>query len=651
MKNIELQSISIENFRGIKSFQCYFGHRTVISGDNATGKSTIMNAFLWCLFGKDSEDRKDHNIHPAVDNVDQRVETAVCVTLSVDGEMLTLTRLYRAKYVKPKGSIDEVFKGNETECKWNGSPVTITEYNKRLAELFINDTTFKMLTNPLYFPSLKKEDMLNILIDIAGEKSNEEIAKGSKEFSELLKELDGKSVDDFRKEVAYEIKKLNEELATIEPKIQATKKLIPDLPSDAGEVDDKVSALQSELSDIDRQRTDIAALVEAQTKHLADLMKKKAQYEAKADEAYMKAVREEADRVAEFNAAGKQLASEIEGAYEEVRKNEDAVKRINGFLNEARADIERRRQHLKDAAAEYRKEQSIVFDYTCPLCGGKLPAEKEQQFNTNKAARMKEIEARGFAAKKALQDAVESEAMLQSELVKAESAKNDAIAVLHQLEDTAKNTKVVTANVIHKEQVKGWVEGMSFAEAVQSQINMRTKECAQSEDSSLEERRRSIVMQIDEYKDVIRNAEYAKKCKDEIERLETNGRDLAERIAMAEQRQHVAQKFVSAKMHDLEDRVNALFTGVRFQLFEYTIDGGEVEVCKPIVGNTEFDTANTAAKLNAGINILSVLGGKYGMRCPVFVDNAEGIRHIEDNGLQVVELRFVKDSPLIAETI
>lgn len=651
MKNIELQSIDIANFRGIRNFSCYFGHRTIISGDNATGKSTIMNAFLWCLFGKDAEDRKDHNIHPAVDNVDQRVETAVCVTLSVDGELLTLTRMYRAKYVKPKGSIDEVFKGNETECKWNGSPVTLTEYNKRLSELFLNDTTFKMLTNPLYFPSLKKEDMRNILIEIAGEKSNDEIAKGSKEFSQLLKELDGKAVEDFRKEVAYEIKKLKEELATIEPKIQATKKLIPELPDNAGEANGRLQDLQSELSNIDRQRTDIAAQVEAQTCKLTELMKKKAEYESAAEAAYMQAVREEADRVAELNAAGEQLASEIEDAYEKLRKCEGSIKAIMSQICEARADIERRKQRLADVAEEYRNEQSMVFDYTCPLCGGKLPAEKEQQFNLAKANRMKEIEARGFAAKKALQDAVESEAMFQSELVKAESAKNDAIAVLHQLEDAAKNTKVVTANAIHKEQVKGWVEGMKFAEAVQSQINMRTKECAQSEDSSLEERRRTIVMQIDECKDVIRNGEYAAKCYNEIEKLEEIGRVLAERIAMAEQRQHVAQKFASAKMHDLEDRVNALFTGVRFQLFEYTIDGGEVEVCKPIVGNTEFDTANTAAKLNAGINILSVLGGKYGMRCPVFVDNAEGIRHIEDNGLQIVELRFVKDSPLIAETI
>ena len=61
--NIILKAMSLINFKGIRNAEFNFNTTTNnISGDNATGKTTIVNAFLWCLFGKDIEDRKDYEI-------------------------------------------------------------------------------------------------------------------------------------------------------------------------------------------------------------------------------------------------------------------------------------------------------------------------------------------------------------------------------------------------------------------------------------------------------------------------------------------------------------------------------------------------------------------------------------------------------------
>ena len=57
---ILLKKMSLVNFKGIRNAEFGFNPTiNIISGDNATGKTTIVNAFLWCLFGKDIEDRKD----------------------------------------------------------------------------------------------------------------------------------------------------------------------------------------------------------------------------------------------------------------------------------------------------------------------------------------------------------------------------------------------------------------------------------------------------------------------------------------------------------------------------------------------------------------------------------------------------------------
>ena len=65
MKKIILKEISLVNFRGVKEKRIEFGEKeTSIYGRNATRKSTIFDAFIWLLFGKDQFDRKDFEIIP-----------------------------------------------------------------------------------------------------------------------------------------------------------------------------------------------------------------------------------------------------------------------------------------------------------------------------------------------------------------------------------------------------------------------------------------------------------------------------------------------------------------------------------------------------------------------------------------------------------
>ena len=62
MQKIVLKSLSLTNFKGARSQEIVFSEQgTVISGENGTGKTTIFDAFLWLLFGKDSSGRSDSN--------------------------------------------------------------------------------------------------------------------------------------------------------------------------------------------------------------------------------------------------------------------------------------------------------------------------------------------------------------------------------------------------------------------------------------------------------------------------------------------------------------------------------------------------------------------------------------------------------------
>lgn len=157
--NIILKAMSLINFKGIRNAEFNFNTTTNnISGDNATGKTTIVNAFLWCLFGKDIEDRKDFEIKTydkdgvIIPQIDHSVE----LILDVDFKEITLKRVLSEKWQKKRGSDDLEFTGNETTYFWNEVPLKQSEYQSKIKDL-IDEGLFKLLTNVNYFHSLHWE--------------------------------------------------------------------------------------------------------------------------------------------------------------------------------------------------------------------------------------------------------------------------------------------------------------------------------------------------------------------------------------------------------------------------------------------------------------------------------------------------------------
>ena len=176
MKNVKLMELSLLNFKGIRKIRVRFGDETYVYGRNATGKTTLMDAFLWLCFRKDSQGRTDHEIKTLDSNNQpyRKLEHEVTGMFEVDGEKIELKRVYREKWVKKRGSAKEEFTGHEVEHFWNGVPLSETEYKAKIAELF-DENVFRLVTNTSYFNSLKWQDRREVLVQIAGEVSDDEV--------------------------------------------------------------------------------------------------------------------------------------------------------------------------------------------------------------------------------------------------------------------------------------------------------------------------------------------------------------------------------------------------------------------------------------------------------------------------------------------
>lgn len=87
---MRLIKLELSNFKGIKSFKLEpQGKDIAVLGDNATGKTTLFDAFLWLLFDKDSQNKKDFDIK-TLDSTGEAMhglEHSVEATMQLEGGM------------------------------------------------------------------------------------------------------------------------------------------------------------------------------------------------------------------------------------------------------------------------------------------------------------------------------------------------------------------------------------------------------------------------------------------------------------------------------------------------------------------------------------------------------------------------------------
>ncbi len=153
---IRLKNIHIENFKKIKNKDVVFGNLTKIFGRNAVGKSTIADAFMWCLFDKNSRGETKFQIRPldSFGNRVDHVEIKVVLTLELDGREVVLKKAQKQNWVKRRGSLEQELQGNNNFFEIDGIPKKEKDYKEYIAGI-ANEDLFKLITNPQVFVSKK----------------------------------------------------------------------------------------------------------------------------------------------------------------------------------------------------------------------------------------------------------------------------------------------------------------------------------------------------------------------------------------------------------------------------------------------------------------------------------------------------------------
>lgn len=252
---MRLTKIFVENFKGLDKLSIEpNGKNVVLRGKNGTGKTTVADAYAWCVTGKGFDGKtidtqiKKRAADGSTPN-DGGIEHAVEVEYEVDeNHYITLRREFKEKWEKHRGQAESEFRGHTSTYAVDGVPMSKKEYERRIADLMKGDT-FQLLSMPLHFCTTTKwQDRRKTLVKMCGDVTDESIIDGNPELKPLKALLDGKSISDLRKVLQSKLKKTNDETKTIPARIDELNGMMPE---DAGQ---QRETIEAELDSLTKQQ-------------------------------------------------------------------------------------------------------------------------------------------------------------------------------------------------------------------------------------------------------------------------------------------------------------------------------------------------------------------------------------------------------------
>ncbi len=635
---IIIKKLTIANFKGIKKLVIDFGQENTISGRNATGKSSVADSFHWLLFGKNSQDKKDFEIKPLNhrNETTPQIETEVEGLLEVDGSQVTLKRVYREKWVKPKGQIDLVFSGNETLFFWNEVPISQADYKEKIDSI-CTEEVFKLITNPTAFTALHWEKQRGILFKMAGDVSTEDILNQLKPDQKdlLRKQLEiGKSLEEYKKEAQAKKRKLNEELQQIPNRVDEVHRNMPDRVDEAA-VNTEIAKLNAEIAEIDRKIADETAANKAANQVKID--KQNELHKLLAELSQLKFEDAQKQKQAEMQASSQanSIKADIQGLEAFIERNEREVDNTKKLL-------EAKENQLRAKREEWIRINTEKFDFsdhqdTCPTCKRALDleyieakkTEMEANFNLDKKQRLSVVDKQGHGLKAEI-DALKAEiTQAEAKILEASHQMDNKLAAVESSPATIATALQPNPKIAELDkQVSDLSDLLSESDIVKPT----------SEATYLSEIKGPLTERVQSLKAKLAVNAVIDQNLNRIKELEAQAKKLGQEIADIERAEYAVECFTKKQIELVESRINGLFKMVAFKMYDQQINGGEAPTCKALINGVPFADANNASRINAGIDIINALAQSFGKRAPIFCDNSESINKLLPTESQIVKL-------------
>lgn len=631
-----LTEIEVKNFMGVENFSASFDAvENTISAANGTGKTTVMlHAPNWLLFGINGYGDTKFRFKP-IDKTNEdfhvlNIETSVMCRYDVDGEVISFKKTATDKFAKDDVTGKLTFKSIEIKYYLNDSnvPVKATEYKAKVDELFDSEA-MKMLSQTHYFMRLdwqkQREFLMRLVPGIDDKFALDSIKDGKYSY---LAPFIAKAIPmaDVKKRASAEIAKQEKIRDEKTGAIEENKNWIHGLSVEAEKT--KLAELTEKLAKLESLKTDVSASV-------SEKMNERAEIESKIDtfnrivSAQNEIVR---SKQSKYEADILEERNKCKTESENLAKKQESLKSEITAIEE---EIEQNKQSIKDLLSELTVARAKSFNASAPVCQhGFVPCqslveafEKDsfvlaEKFANNKASQIEAINQKGckFAADRKELDSVLMHLKLELDSLESNIPVHSESKIAKHPDFTDEYTKIENANQSIKELVEKLASFTVSAPVDNAEVT-------------------ELKSQIEVSKKLLADAEKEETVKARNIELEKEKMTACDTIADLMQKMILVDEFVADKMKLIESYVNAMFTGIKFSLFERNQNGTYENKCLCLYNGVQYSHASHSERVKMGVAFINTASDFLNMYYPVCIDDRELVSVLPEMKTQVFHLR------------
>lgn len=636
-------------FYGKNTLDTDFSMKTVLSGQNEVGKSTVKRIILDVLNCHDENDREITGIRPHDENgveIDD-VDIVRAVTFEIDGKRKTLKKVTRQKRNK-KGEIT----GSVTDYSINDVPYKMADYNQYINDNMAELGVLPFCLNAMTLLNKSQAEQRLALASYFGTHTDEEICDMFPQFAELKPMFDDGDVDQLKKVCRGKLNgtggrngskglvKERDEISTRIDTIHSTNEY-----TDLAELELQKKTYEPQLKEIEDKLSDYNKILEDKQKATEDIMNLKfelSDMERKAN--------------ADNQKKRMELQLQIDGFNASIHKTESMIRTRKTSIKTSEREIEDCARDLEKVRADWKKAKELAFDESsvnCPMCGQRLPEDKIEsmraEFDERKAKNLKELEDKG--------NALSSDS---KELKQAIEDKKKEIADLEaELKELTEKCGIV-AKELRKVPTDVDMTGNSEYQALKAKIEEKEKALADENDTSelirkLKNERNELLRQVSSVDTKIElGVANNKRIDDSIADLETKRTDLNQEIADWERKLDLLKEFTRKKNELLQADVNKYLNFATAKLFRPLLNGDTEECCDFVYnGEAYARNLNHGARMLTEVDICRAFQKVANVNFPIIIDDTESVDdwRIPQIDNQLIMLKHTQDKELVIENM
>ena len=674
MKYIKIDSLSLRNFKGVRNAEYEFGNLVnVVKGRNGVGKTTIADAICWVLFGtnqagdtKFGVKTKDENGNEIPD-VEHSVEIALIISDVVFSQgcgqgiakSVKLTRIFKESRSK-EGSVTNTY-----TYKVDDEVETAGDFKKVVSEI-CPEKVFRLCSSPNAFVQMEWSEQRKMLIEMFGEPSVEEITGGEKRFDPIKEQLEKEDIDKVLKHLNYKRKEVQKKLDDVPVRLDELDKVLP-----KAENWEELERQVEEKNGIIMENVQKISIIEngGDKRVVNDTLNNNIGFLQKRLRNMVEGARRQSIEIlGEYTNAKCKLEVEITEAKLNVKRGKTKITSLKEDISQLEEDLKRLESQKQDGSAKWNAVKARTWGWDdnlsyCPACGQALPMDKVEEmkeeslerFNAAKAADFKKLREEYIRIRNA-GDKIEGTIHdCKAELAKVQTLLDNAEKDLTEKSEALKKhnadvEKKLTSAEDLLAQKPEYAEVCEQIKKLEAEMNAPTVDeegAAMIEDlrkalTEATKARENLLKQLavkEQYDKVAKQIEDVKK---ERKALQEQLDDYDEKLKAANDYQHKACKV-------LEENVNKHFGLVKWSMFRRQLDGTEKPWCECSVDGVPYSDLNSAAKINAGLDIIDALKRYYEADVPCVIDNAETVLEPLYAGGQQIRLTVTEDENIIIE--